>query len=331
MAVAENVNETSCSDCTESNNPCTNTGISTLVWDLAVGTCQQGLGISNGMAFSSVMNLITQAICNLQTALSESRTCNSILVPTSYTCMQFSGTSSTTLCDWMMSVNNRFCDLLDWNGDSKVFASSPGEQDLSDIIQSMINKLTDDLYTTNEWLFLPIAGNNSSCLQQSFIMGGNTQISWNTVPIVGNPYVIGANNSTLGLELYGGKTAGAHYNAVGFSTPTYQTLSEHKNFSVLTAVSTTLDQDTMKPIYFVDKSTVNAVYLPASSTMNITKPMVTFSATTYGAVAANCKVYPSSGSGDTVQGGASEDLSRINSVVLILDGSNWRIVQAVSF
>lgn len=324
MSNVINENTSPCNDCSDSN-PCVTTNLSQLIWNTALSSCQQALGLSVGASMAANLNVITDAICSLQSQFVGTNTCSSILVPNSYSNIGFTGTVATTLCDWMQAVNNKFGSVLDWSGDSGCFAPSPDATTIPEMVQAIIDKLCEDLYTTNSWLFLPLAGNTTSSYQNSYYMAQAAVIYWSSA---NGGQIAGLDGVLGGLFVTGGQNPSNDLNPIYMESPVSLLLSSSHDFSALTAASTTLAQNTMKGIYFITKSSVTSVYLPALSTLNIDKRVVTFSATILDSSTGAAFIYPSSGSGDTIQGIASFDMKDANSVTLIADkaNGNWRII-----
>ena len=306
-----------CQDCNPTDNPCA--GVGTISWDAAITSCLSRLGVEDNQALSVVISSIAAAVCTLMDAADP--TCSSILISTSYENIQFTGTDSTTLCDLDAAIDTRFGNIL-----NEDFSDCFGDAStLGDAITQIREKLCTDLYTNDEWVFLPLAGNSNAATQQFIIMASGGGISWYNATLTGLPTI---SASTSGLSLGGGLDAGTHVLPIEAGTPIKKTLADHQPFSVLTAATVFLDQDTMLPQYFIDKSTVVSVYLPGLASMVIDRPVVTFTAEALGVVAGTAHIYPDNGSGETIQGAPSEDFSLLDFITLVGDKNtlNWKII-----
>lgn len=311
--------DSNCPTCGNPTNPCA--GVSSVAWDAAISACMERLGVQKNQPLSVVLSEISAAICTLMDAAELS--CSGVLVPGTYANIGFTGTDSTTLCDLIDSVNTRFGDILDADFDDCFGTAST----LGDALEQTRAKLCTDLYTNDSWKFLPLAGNSNTALQTFILMKSGSNISWYNATLTGLPSITA---DTSGMQLAGGLDALTHVLPVTFGTPIKTPFASRVDYSILTAGTVTLDQDSLKPLYFIDKTTSTAVNLPSLAAIIIDRPTVTFTANVLGVIAGTSTIFPFAG--DTVQLGASVLFHNIDTITLVGDkvSRNWRIVTRIS-
>ncbi len=314
-----------CPDCPDTSTCC---GASEIALDSAVSSCMQSLGIQQNRPVSEAISNLATAICDLQEQIDTNITCEDMKVSATYSNIGFTGTPTTTACNLFTAINTRFGNILDWEGSLSCLAVSSTVTTINEALQDVVDTLCRDLYTTDQQIFLPIAGNSDANLQQSIYMGAGEFLFWKDgagAQITG----FGSNNS-FGLIMTGGSNPSSHLNPIDMESPVKLFFANRVDFSLLTAGTTNLDQDTMKPLYIIDKTSVNTVNLPSISTLNVTNPVVTFSAKLLGTTAVNCKIYAFAG--QTINGAASYSFGlSTNSITILGSGSNWTIIQREVF
>jgi hypothetical protein len=309
-----------CSDCSD-NKECS--GVSGIEWDAAVSSCLSQLGAAEGMSLSLVINQIAAAVCGLVNDDSAVE-CTEVSITGSYPNIEFVGTSETTLCDLITAIDTRFSNILNQEfSDCFGVATTIGEK-----VSQMTSMLCEDLYTAGYELFLPIAGNGTSNPQQSYYMGTAQAIFWKDSS---GATILGfGSDASFGLLMSGGINPSGHLNPIALQSPVKTYNATRNVFSVLASSSNTLTEDALLGNYIIDKSTVNSVNLPQLSGMNVSNPVVTFTASSFGLTVLNCKIYPYSG--ETIQGSTEYDFGRFADwITFIGDSGNWRIVAFGTF
>jgi hypothetical protein len=304
-----------CSDCSD-NKECS--GVSGIEWDSAVSSCLSSLGAVEGEPLATVVTKIAAAVCGLVNDDS-SVECTEVSITGSYSNIEFVGTSDTTLCDLITAIDTRFGNILNQEfSDCFGAATTIGEK-----VSQMTSMLCEDLYTAGFELFLPIAGNGTSNPQQSYYMGASKAIFWKDSS--GATIAGFGSDTSFGLLMAGGLNPSGHLNPIALQSPVKMYNATRNVFSVLTSASNTLTEDALLGNYIIDKSKVNSVNLPRLSGMNVSNPVVTFTASSLGLVVLNCKIYPYSG--ETIQGSSEYDFGKFADwITFIGDSGNWRIV-----
>ncbi len=312
-----------CNDCLP-NDGCQTIGTSSIFWDAAITSCLSQFGVVPNQSLSVVLSSIASALCDLINDPTPI-TCSSMGVDQTYENIGFVGTDETTACDLFSAIDTRFGTILGFTFNN---CFGIGE-DYNDAVSAIMSQLCADLYTTNTWKFLPLDGNSTTALQQFIDLQPGSGLFWINGGVTTPPSVVG---DSTGLIISGGDDGLGVLNRVYFQTPVYYSQAEHAAITDLSAPSTTLLTDNVTPLNFINKSLVNAVYLPATSTLAILNQIITFSALTLGQSVVNCFLYPAGGSGDTLDGGASLDFGTdFDTVTLVSSGTNWRIVSYTRF
>ncbi len=312
-----------CNDCPPGND-CSTLGVSQVYWDAAITSCLSQLGVVPNQSLSVVLSSIASALCDLINDPTPI-TCSSMGVDQTYENIGFVGTDETTACDLFSAIDTRFGTILHFN-----FTNCFGVgEDYNDAVSAMMSKLCADLYTTNTWKFLPLDGNSITALQQFIDLQPGSGLFWINGGVTTPPSIIG---DSSGLTISGGDDGLGVLNKVLFQTPVYHSQAEHAAITDLSAPSTTLLADNVTSLNFINKSLVLSVYLPDTSTLTILNQIITFSALTLGQSVVNCKIYPASGSGDTVNSTTEYNFGLdVDTVTFVSSGTNWRVLSYTKF